>query len=217
MTFDDLVAQGIRDTLKEKCAEYLPDRKKHHFSIAYKIRRRSIIRSRRKRAPLSIRRIKYILIAVILALFALTGFSLWRQFGPFSFNIFKDHSKVYFSGENGKTEIKEIYGLPEEYELLSFSQSKIDALSEYLVNGEVITLNQYLITSVNKTNTENNNAEFVLINGNEGIYIKEMFDDESYISWCMDGYRFYLLGKIDKNEAMHLAESLKIRNFVKIP
>ena len=39
MTFDNLIAQGIRDTLKERCAEYQMTGKKHRFSLAYRIKR----------------------------------------------------------------------------------------------------------------------------------------------------------------------------------
>ena len=90
MTFDELIAQGIRETLDEKCAECRTDGKKHHFSLAYKIARRNTIISARKRKPLSIRRIRYILLAILFVLFALLGFSLWRHFGGFSFKVFKD-------------------------------------------------------------------------------------------------------------------------------
>ena len=34
MTFDELIAQAIRETLDEKCAEDRTDGKKHHFSLA---------------------------------------------------------------------------------------------------------------------------------------------------------------------------------------
>ena len=56
MTFDDLIAQAIRDTLDEKCAEFRPTGKKHRFSLAYKIRRAIIIRFRVKKVPFSIKR-----------------------------------------------------------------------------------------------------------------------------------------------------------------
>ena len=216
MTFDDLIAQGIRDTLGEKCAENLTGGKNHRFSIAYRIRRASIIRSRRSRPRFTIRKIKYILIAVIIALFTLTGFSVWRKFGGFSFNVFKDHSRVYFSGEVFKTEIEEIYGLPEEYEILSISLSKYDAYSKYMINGEIVTLSQDLSSAVGNANTENYEAEYLTINGNDGYYIN-MHENGNGLTWVMNGYRFYLFGEIDKSTVVFLAESLKIKNFDKIP
>ena len=56
MTFDDLIAQAIRDTLDEKCAEYRHIGKKHRFSVAYRIRRWIIIRFRVKSMPLSFKK-----------------------------------------------------------------------------------------------------------------------------------------------------------------
>ena len=56
MTFDELIAQGIRDILEEECAEYRQDSKKHRFSLIYKINRAIIIRFRVKRIPLPIKR-----------------------------------------------------------------------------------------------------------------------------------------------------------------
>ena len=217
MTFDDLIAQGIRDTLEEKCAEYRLDGKEHHFSIAYKIRRESIIHSRRKKAPISVRKIKYILLAIILSLVALTGFSLWRHFGSFSFNVFNDHSRVYYGDETVKTSIEEIYGLPEEYELLGIYTYEFNVLSQYLFDGEIITLSQHLINHLENINTEQNSAVHLTIKGNDGYYINNVADNNYYIEWVMDGYRFYLHGNIDKNTAVILAESLEIRNFDKIP
>ncbi|MCH5195584.1 MAG: hypothetical protein J1F28_02650 [Oscillospiraceae bacterium] len=53
MTFDELIAQGIRDTLEKKCAELCKPGKKHRFSAAYKKARTRIIRYGTKSAPLS--------------------------------------------------------------------------------------------------------------------------------------------------------------------
>ncbi|MCH5207797.1 MAG: DUF4367 domain-containing protein [Oscillospiraceae bacterium] len=216
MTFDDLIAQGIRDTLDKKCAEYPLEGKKHHFSLGYKIRRRRMLRSLTKGSPFSSRKLRLILIAVILALFALTGFSLWRQFGGFSFNIFRDHSNVFYDSNEVKTAIEEIYFLSEEYELISITSKQNLVRSKYMVDGEIVTLNQYLLSHVNIANTENNNVEYLLINGNDGYYLT-MFENINYVMWIMDGYQFQLSGEFDKNAAKILAESLKIRNSDKIP
>lgn len=216
MTFDELIAQAIRETLDERCAEFHTDGKKHHFSLAYKIARRSTIISARKRKPLSIRRIRYILLAILFVLFALLGFSLWKTFGGYSFNDLKDHSKVYFNGTQLKYEIEDIYGLPNEYELLDINVDKYNVFSEYMFDGQSIFLCQNLTLLVDNANTENYKAEHVTINGNNGYFIN-MFEERSYIVWVMDGYHFYIFGKMHKTTAIFLAESLKVRNFDKIP
>ena len=78
MTFDELIAQGIRDILEEKCAEYRLPGEKHRFSVAYKIKRAYMICFCVKKAPPSIRTVRFILIAVISVVFALAGFGLFK-------------------------------------------------------------------------------------------------------------------------------------------
>ena len=56
MTFDDLIAQAIRETIDERCAEFCLEGKEHRFSLAYKIRRAIMIRFRVKKVPLSFKR-----------------------------------------------------------------------------------------------------------------------------------------------------------------
>ena len=80
MTFDELIAQGIRDTLEERCAEYYPVGKKHHFSLAYKIGRLYIIYFRTKGKPLSFRSIKIIFNTAAAGLAALLGLELLKVF-----------------------------------------------------------------------------------------------------------------------------------------
>ncbi|MCH5203653.1 MAG: DUF4367 domain-containing protein [Oscillospiraceae bacterium] len=216
MTFDALIAQGIRDTLEEKCAERRVYGKTHRFSLAYKIGRRNIVRSRINSTPLSLRKIRVILIAVILTIFALTGFGIWQQLGGFSFSLFNDHSKVSYSADNFKTTIEEIYGLPEEYELLNISLNDFNVVASYKVNDETVTLFQQIGSLSYDVNTENFVAEYLTINGNDGYYIKNIVGGDNYVAWITDGYQFSIFGKIDKNTAVSLAKSLKIRDFDKI-
>ena len=101
MKLDDLIYDGIENTLDERLSQYSADLKKHHFSAAYKIRRHQTIRSVSlgQKAPrkLSVRRMRYVLLAVILAAFLLTGFSVWYSVGRFTFNVHSDHSVTYLS------------------------------------------------------------------------------------------------------------------------
>ena len=45
MKLDDLIYDGIENTLDERLSQYSADLKKHHFSAAYKIRRHQTIRA----------------------------------------------------------------------------------------------------------------------------------------------------------------------------
>ena len=77
MKLDDLIYDGIENTLDERLSQYTADLKKHHFSAAYKIRRhqtiRALSRDQKISGKFSVRRIRYVLLAVILAAFLLTG------------------------------------------------------------------------------------------------------------------------------------------------
>lgn len=46
MKLDNMIADGIENTLDERLLQYTADLKKHHFSAFYKIRRHQTIRSR---------------------------------------------------------------------------------------------------------------------------------------------------------------------------
>ena len=45
MKLDDLIADGMMNSLDERLAQYTTNLKKHHFSAAYKIRRYQNIRA----------------------------------------------------------------------------------------------------------------------------------------------------------------------------
>ena len=53
MKLDDLIADGIENTLNERLSQYSADLKKHHFSAAYKIRRHQTIRALSKAQKIS--------------------------------------------------------------------------------------------------------------------------------------------------------------------
>lgn len=62
MKLDNMIADGIENTLDERLLQYTADLKKHHFSAFYKIRRHQTIRSVSlgQKAPrkLSVRRMR---------------------------------------------------------------------------------------------------------------------------------------------------------------
>ncbi len=211
MTFDELIAQGILDTLDEKCAQYHTNERKHHFSFAYKVNRRRTIRAYKKRKPFTVRKLKYALLMVILLLFALVGFGIWRQHGKFSFNVFSDHSDVRIKSDNSKAKIEEVYVLPDEYELLSMESGEYDVWSTYLINGEEIVISQDKQSVEHNANTENRTTEYFTINDFDAFYI-QISDNYAELTWLFDGYSFNISGNIDKNCAVNLAKSLKVKN-----
>lgn len=161
MKLDDLIYDGIENTLDERLSQYTADLKKHHFSAAYKIRRhqtiRALSRDQKISGKFSVRRIRYALLAVILAAFLLTGFSIWYSVGGFTFNAHRDHSVTYISRTPGdKTKIESIYELPYEtgFSLTERQSDDVDVISIYQSGEEKVTLWQTIIGDVHNFNTE---------------------------------------------------------------
>lgn len=222
MTFDEMIAGEIRNTIDERYSKYCTPAKTHHFSLSYKIKKRRTIRSFEKGCRynnrFSVRRVKYLVIAVVLAILLLVGFSLWLTISRFSFNIHQDHSEVYISrSESDKTSIEEIYELPDMlgYQVTYYSFSEFNVTTAYCYGDEVIRLGQHLIGDKYYVNTEYGLPEEVEINGNKGYIVKTK--DDFLMEWTADGYLFSIDGNIDKAKAIELAKSTKIKNIVENP
>ena len=115
MKLDDLIYDGIENTLDERLSQYSA-------------------RAQKISGKFSVRRIRYALLAVILAAFLMTGFSIWHSVGGFTFNAQRDHSVTYISRTPGdKTKIESIYGLPYEtgFSLTERQSDDADVISIY--------------------------------------------------------------------------------------
>lgn len=216
MKLDDLIADGIEITLDERLSQYTANLKKHHFSAAYKIRRYQTIRTSSKAQKISgkfsVRRMRYVLLAVILAAFLLTGFSVWYSVGRFTFNAHSDHSVTYISKTPGdKTKIESVYGLPYEtgFSLTERQSDDVDVISIYLSGEEKVTLWQTIIGDIHNFNTEYGTPEEVNINGCNGVFIPEN-NGECAVVWTMDGYLFTLNGNINKMSLLNLAKATNL-------
>ena len=216
MKLDDLIADGMMNSLDERLAQYTTNLKKHHFSAAYKIRRYQNIRAASRGAKITnrftVRRIRYALLALILAVFLLTGFTIWYTIGRFTFNIHSDHSVTYISRTlEDKEKIESIYGLPSDtgFSLTERQSNDEDVVSIYQSGDKLVTLCQMANDDVLNLNTKFSSPEEVKINDCNGIFISEN-DGNCGVVWIMDGYLFMLNGKIDKNSLIELAETTKL-------
>lgn len=223
MKLDDLIADGIEITLDERLSQYTANLKKHHFSAAYKIRRYQTIRTSSKAQKISgkfsVRHMKYVLLAVILAAFLLTGFSIWYSISSFTFNVHSDHSVTYISRTlEDKEKIESIYGLPSDtgFSLTERQSNDEDVVSIYQSGDKLVTLCQMANDDVLNLNTEYSSPEEVKINDCNGIFISEN-DGNCGVVWIMDGYLFMLNGKIDKISLIELAETTKLVKDVENP
>ncbi len=216
MKLDDLIADGIQNTLDERLSKYAADLKKHHFSAAYKIRRCQTIRAlsdtRIVPGGFSVRRIKYALLAVILAVFLLTGFSIWYSVGRFTFNAHSDHSVTYLSRTpDDKTKIEGLYGLPAEtgFSLTERQSDDADVISIYQSGEQKVTLWQSVIGDAYNFNTEYGAPEEITINGCSGVFIPEN-NGECGVAWTMDGYLFTLNGNVSRELLIDLAKAANL-------
>ncbi len=223
MTFDEKIAGEIRNTLDERYGTYCVSDKIHHFSLAYKIKKHYTIRSIKNknayRKGFSVRKVKYLVIAVLLAIFLLVGFSLWLTISRFSFNFHQDHSDVYITPNEGdKIRIEEIYILSDnmEFTLTERFIDNVDIISIYEKGESKVTLSQSVIDDIHKINTEYSSPEPIVIQGFEGYYV-QMSRSENLVVWTMDGYLFDIGGNISKNELIKLAQSTKIKKIVENP
>ena len=213
MKLDDLISDGIENTLDERLSQYTADLKKHHFSAASKIRRHQTIRALSKAQKISgkfsVRRIRFVLLAIILAAFLLVGFSIWYSVGGFTFNVHRNHSVTYISRTSGdKTKIESVYGLPYQtgFSLTERQSDDVDVISIYQSGEKKVTLWQTIIGDVHNFNTEYGTPEEVNINGCNGVLIPEN-NGECGVVWTMDGYLFTLNGNIDKMSLLSLAKA----------
>lgn len=223
MTFDEKIAGEIRNTLDERYGAYCVSDKIHHFSLAYKIKKHHTIHSIKNenvhRKGFSVRKVKYLVIAVLLAIFLLVGFSLWLSISRFSFNIHQDHSDVYITPNEGdKIRIEGIYVLSDnmEFTLTERFIDDVDIISIYEKGESKVTLSQSVIDDIHKINTEYSSPEPIVIQGFEGYYV-QMSRSENLVVWTMDGYLFDIGGNISKNELIKLAQSTKIKKIVENP
>ena len=216
MKLDAMIAEEITNTLDERLAQYTTNLNKHHFSAAYRIKRFQTIRTASRGSKVShgftVKSVRYALLAVILAVFMLTGFSVWFTIGRFTFNVHSDHSVAYLKEmKEDKTKIESIYGLQFDtgFTLIDRKSDGEDVFSTYQSGDTKITLCQMVNDDVHNLNTQYGSAEKIMINGCEGVFISEN-DGESLAAWMMDGYLFMLYGNIDKMSLLDLAKTTKV-------
>lgn len=223
MKLDAMIAEEITNTLDERLSQYTTNLKKHNFSVAFRIKRFQTIRTTSQGSKAShrftVKRVRYALLAVLLAVFLLTGFSIWYTIGRFSFNVHSDHSVTFLrERKEDKTKIESIYGLQSDmgFTLIDRQSDDENVFSTYQSGDTKITLCQMVNDDVHNLNTEYSSAEKIMINDCEGVFISEN-DSESLAAWIMDGYLFMLCGNINKDELVILAQSTNLEKFVETP
>lgn len=210
---EDILKKVLADTAAERYAEYGENEVKHTFSVGYRIKRSVLIRQAKRRnanivmRTIPVLRLNIILIAIFIAILTASAFMIWYHINGFSFKVEPTNSSVYVdSMDNPKTTIEEIYYISDStgVELERQTKTSRAILTNYRLGDYQIALNQTLVSSKHQINTEGYSIEPVQIGDNDGYYVE--MDNDSYISWIMDGYLFSISGNFDKDVAVNLAE-----------
>ena len=244
MTGNELLREALMLSLEETIAFHKQASREnpHRFSLAYKIRRRSIIRlverceaekthretekPRTERHFMPLKRLALFMAIIAAAVVLSVGaYAVYLVINGFVFDVHGEYSDVSLdlSEYDLKDTITELYWLPPESgcEKLSEMVDSELAVSDYYWNDNTIVLIQYTKFAAEhslKLNTEGANIYGVKINGNDGfidVRLREDLDDDQEIIWVMDGYIFHISGwTITDEELIKLAESVTIREIL---
>ncbi|HAS92166.1 MAG TPA: hypothetical protein DCS12_08040 [Clostridiales bacterium] len=128
---------------------------------------------------------------------------------------YDDHIKVKtFSGSEADFDVPELNELyepayiPDGYEL---QEEGLDSTMLYMIwindDGNYVSYYQGLLDDITSINNENMTVKDIVINGNNAII---SFDDENtIITWSDNKYMHQIVGIINKDEAILMAESLR--------
>lgn len=215
------IRAAFSETVSERYESLCENPVNHRFSFAYGIKRRALIKryNAGRVQPvryMPVRRIKFVVLAVILAVAVLMGASLWNGVDGFGFQKYPEYSRLYIEAEDTlKSSIEVAYLIPEEY---GYTASNKRISDEYIsmkyTDGEKeFIFEQSVLKGTPYVNTEGYFAEQITINGNNGFFIQ--MGSEVYLSWAEDGYTFTIVGNIDKDEVVKLAEATKNKKWAK--
>lgn len=234
MTGDEALKMALIAYSEEYFSQYdVPaDEKPHRFSLAYRIRKNSIIRLAKKRwerpAPcvpckpsgtLAAER-RYIplkklaaMIAVIISavFFAAAASAIYFGARGFIFDVHNTHSDVSvdFSMYDIKDTIEEVYRLPVEsgYECVHEISDEDVVISRYECGDKSVNFLQYtkLLAENMMANTENSTISEIEVNGGVGFILyhqNKYSDNTASITWIQNGYVFEIMGADDDSEEL---------------
>ena len=233
MISNELLRDALMLSLEETIAfhKQASEENPHRFSLAYKIRKRSIIRLEERletekphteRHYMPLKRLA-LLIAIFAAAVVLSvgAYAAYLIINGFVFNAHEEYSDVGLDISEYllKDTITELYWLPPESgcECVDEIINNKIAVYNYEWNGNEIVFTQYtnfFTKHYLKLNTENADVYGVKINDNSGfitIHIGES-GEAKVIIWIMDGYIFNITSlSIGENDLINLAEMVVLK------
>lgn len=240
MTGNELLREALMLSLEETIAfhKHASKENPHRFSLAYKIRRRSIIRlakcyeaeknhretekTRTERHFMPLKRLALFMAIIAAAVVLSVGaYAVYLVINGFVFDVHGEYSDVTLdlSEYDLKDTITELYWLPPEsgWECVSEVVDNAISMSHYQQNGNIILLIQYTKSDADliRTNTEDADIYGIKVNGNNGFTVsrqREEFDNEKAIIWVNDGYIFHIsCWTVTDDELIKLAESVVMK------
>ena len=234
MTGDEALKMALIAYSEEYFSQYdVPaDEKPHRFSLAYRIRKKSIMRLAKKHwerpascAPckpskiltaeksyIPLKKLAVIISVIISAVFfAVAAGAIYFGARGFIFDVYNTHSNVSvdFSMYDIKDTIEEVYRLPVEsgYECVDEISNEWVVSSRYKFGDRMINFIQYTksFTENLMVNTENSTICEIEVNGGVGfiLYHQSKYSDNSAsITWIQNGYVFEIMGADDDSEEL---------------
>ena len=234
MTGDEALKMALIAYSEEYFSQYdVPaDEKPHRFSLAYRIRKKSIIRLAKKRwerpascAPykpskiltaersyIPLKKLAVIISVIISAVFfTVAAGAIYFGARGFIFDVYNTHSNVSvdFSMYDIKDTIEEVYRLPVEsgYECVHEISDEDVVISRYECGDKSVNFLQYtkLLAENMMANTENSTISEIEVNGGVGFILyhqNKYSDNTASITWIQNGYVFEIMGADDDSEEL---------------
>lgn len=238
MISDELLRAALIASFEERMAlcEREIEENPHRFSLAYKIRKRSIIRLARRyeetkepsaeRHFMPLRRLALIIAIIAAAVILSVGaYAAYLIINGFVFDRHETYSEVTLdiSEYDFKDSIAEIYGFTPESGIECVSKIVEDkiVISKYQLDGKSIFLTQYTKYQIENgflTNTEASDIYWTKVNENGGFTVirhREIKTESSIITWINNEYIFSISSKeFTDNELIELIDWLIIEDYI---
>ncbi len=234
MTGDEALKMALIAYSEEYFSQYdVPaDEKPHRFSLAYRIRKKSITRLAKKhwerpascapykpskiltaeRSYIPLKKLAVIISVIISAVFfTVAAGAIYFGARGFIFDVYNTHSNVSvdFSMYDIKDTIEEVYRLPVEsgYECVDEILNKDVGISRYECGDKSVNFIQYtkLLAENMMANTENSTVSEIEVNGGVGFILyhqSKYSDNTASITWIQNGYVFEIMGSDDDSEEL---------------
>lgn len=224
MTFEEKLTQAFKETIDERTERFMNVKKKHKFSLAYRLWERKTLRDigkNRLNKHWTLRKARYTVAAIAVVLSLLLGgtvYSAIATIGRYYFDDQVNYSKLLIEAHpSDKTSLEEYYGLPEEsgWELINYEISSSWLSLTYQCSDVKIRLEQIVMheENVENINTEKADVEVLSLYSKNDGFVMEFGGDKTLLYWIYDGYLLQIFGNINKSEAINLAYSTKIVEF----